>query len=116
MMNMNFNTNYHQALEHWLDVLADQGVFTTDPNLKIISWNHWLEIHSGLSASETIGRNLFEVYPTLAKKESSAFIVRHSMAKWSCFLSGYIVICCPCPLLRCNTNYLICSRVLASAR
>ncbi len=73
MMNMNFNTNYHQALEHWLDALADQGVFTTDPNLKIISWNHWLEIHSGLSASETIGRNLFEVYPPLAKKGIERF-------------------------------------------
>lgn len=73
MMNTNFNTNYHQALEHWLDALADQGVFTTDPNLKIISWNHWLEIHSGLSASETIGRNLFEVYPTLAKKGIERF-------------------------------------------
>ncbi len=73
MMNEKFNTNYHQALEHWLDALADQGVFTTDPNLNIISWNHWLEIHSGLSASETIGRNLFEVYPTLVKKGIERF-------------------------------------------
>ncbi|KOR38405.1 MULTISPECIES: hybrid sensor histidine kinase/response regulator [Planktothricoides] len=73
MMNEKFNTNYHQALEHWLDALADQGVFTTDPNLNIISWNHWLEIHSGLSASETIGHNLFEVYPTLVKKGIERF-------------------------------------------
>ncbi len=73
MINMNLNTNYHQALEHWLDALADQGVFTTDPNLKITTWNHWLEIHSGFPASQTIGHNLFEVYPILAKKGIERF-------------------------------------------
>lgn len=73
MMDEKINSNYHQALEHWLDALADQGVFTTDTNLNIISWNHWLEIHSGLLASETIGRNLFEVYPTLTTKGIERF-------------------------------------------
>lgn len=75
-MSFNLNLDYNQAVEHWLDELADQGVFITDTQLKIMSWNHWLEIHSGLSATETIGRNLLEVYPELGKKRLERFYLQ----------------------------------------
>lgn len=58
-----------QGLEH----LADQGIFTTDTQFNIYSWNHWLEIHSGLTAKEVIGCNLMKVYPELIQRRLDRF-------------------------------------------
>jgi two-component system, cell cycle sensor histidine kinase and response regulator CckA len=57
--------NYNQALLHWVNDLADRGIFMTDVALNILSWNHWLELYSGLSARRVIGQNLLEIYPEL---------------------------------------------------
>jgi PAS domain S-box-containing protein len=54
------------AMLRWLDELSNQGVFTTDADLLIRSWNHWLQRYTGLAASAVIGRPLFDVYPELA--------------------------------------------------
>jgi two-component system cell cycle sensor histidine kinase/response regulator CckA len=83
MMN-NINLNYNQAVENWLDELADQGIFITDTNLNILSWNHWLEIHSRLSAPESIGRNLLDIYPEVDRKKLEGFYRQA--------LSGQVVI------------------------
>lgn len=64
---------FNQALLHWLNDLADRGIVATDANLKIISWNRWLEIHSGLSARQVIGRDLFDVYPQLIERRLDRF-------------------------------------------
>ena len=53
------------AMLRWFDALAVQGIMTTDGNLRIMSWNHWLEIHSGRRAAEVVGRVLTEVWPDL---------------------------------------------------
>jgi PAS domain-containing protein len=45
------------------------GIFTTDDQLTITGWNHWLETSSGLQAAQTIGRNLLEVFPELLKRK-----------------------------------------------
>ena len=50
---------------HWMNDLSVQGIFITDAELTIRGWNHWLEARSGRSASEMIGRNLFDVFPDL---------------------------------------------------
>ena len=63
----------NQAMLQWLNDLADQGIFTTDAQLNIDSWNHWLEIHSGLTAQEVLGRNLLEIYPELSKRRLERF-------------------------------------------
>ncbi len=49
---------------HWMNDLSVQGIFITDAELTIRGWNHWLEARSGRSASEMIGRNLFEAFPS----------------------------------------------------
>ena len=63
----------NDAVLQGLERLAAQGILTTDAGLKITSWNHWLEIHSGLSAKQVIGRNLFAVYPELTERRLDRF-------------------------------------------
>jgi signal transduction histidine kinase/CheY-like chemotaxis protein len=53
------------AMLRWFDDLAVQGIMTTDANLTIVSWNHWLEVHSGRRAADVVGRLLTEVWPDL---------------------------------------------------
>lgn len=63
----------NEAILQGLDYLADQGILTTDAQLNICSWNHWLEIRSGLGAKEVIGRNLLEIYPELYQRRLDRF-------------------------------------------
>lgn len=53
----------------WMQELAPYGIFTTDCNFRIKSWNEWLETHSGLAASLVIGRGVFEVFPDLRTRK-----------------------------------------------
>lgn len=52
-----------EAMLGWMEEIAPYGIFTTDAELKIRSWNRWLVNHSGMSARDVIGRSLFEVFP-----------------------------------------------------
>jgi signal transduction histidine kinase/PAS domain-containing protein len=56
------------ALVNWMQELAPYGLFTTDAELNIQSWNEWLETHSGLAAPFLLGRPLLEVFPELATR------------------------------------------------
>jgi signal transduction histidine kinase/ActR/RegA family two-component response regulator len=53
------------ALVRWFAELTYQGMFATDRELRVIVWNRWMEVHSGRSAAETVGRPLAELYPDL---------------------------------------------------
>lgn len=64
----NEQTLLNAATMEWINDLAAVGVLTTDAELKIRSWNHWLETHSGHSAREIIGRNILEVFPELVTR------------------------------------------------
>ncbi|MCT7962066.1 PAS domain S-box protein [Laspinema sp. D1] len=66
-----FNSN--QDLLHWVNDLADRGIFTTDAGLNIQSWNHWLELYSGLNGERVVGRNLLEIYPELKHRRLDRF-------------------------------------------
>ena len=48
-----------------------QGIFTTDADLVIRSWNRWLEEHTGLAAADVVGRPLFEVCPGARQRAAS---------------------------------------------
>src|SRR5580692_3428327 len=56
------------AALRWIEDLSTQGIFTTDRDLNIRSWNQWLEAHTGRLRSEMIGRNLLEAYPELSAR------------------------------------------------
>jgi two-component system, NtrC family, sensor kinase len=53
-----------------LDFVVDRlevGIFVVDSGMQVVLWNHFMVMHSGRSAEEVIGRNLFECFPELPK-------------------------------------------------
>ena len=52
----------------WLEDHAAQGFFTTDRQLRIVTWNRWLTQSTGLAAEDVIGRPLTEVVPSLVDR------------------------------------------------
>jgi PAS domain S-box-containing protein len=61
-------TLLNAAVLHWMHDLAVQGIITTDSELNIVEWNHWLEEHTGKRASEVIGKSLLELFPELVER------------------------------------------------
>ena len=57
------------AMGAWMHEIAPFGIFTTDTNLVIRSWNQWLVTQSGLSAESVVGRSLLEVFPELEERK-----------------------------------------------
>jgi signal transduction histidine kinase len=53
------------ATLEWIDRFAPYGVIATDRQLRVRSWNHWMEQNSGLEAKAVLGRTLFELFPDL---------------------------------------------------
>jgi PAS domain S-box-containing protein len=57
-----------RAMAGWMQELAPYGIFTTDADLRIITWNHWMAVHSGLEPEQVVGRLVEEVVPDLAER------------------------------------------------
>jgi signal transduction histidine kinase len=57
------------GLLSWMQDIAPYGIFTTDGELVVRSWNHWLSTHSGLAAEEVIGRPLLALFPDLVARK-----------------------------------------------
>jgi diguanylate cyclase (GGDEF)-like protein len=55
------------AYEQIIDALS-QGLLVLDRDLKVVLWNRWMELHSGLDRSAVVGRVVTEVFPDLIKK------------------------------------------------
>jgi PAS domain S-box-containing protein len=60
--------SFSESASGWMHAIAPFGIFTTDRELKIRSWNQWLVTHSGLTESEMIGRPLTEAFPDLESR------------------------------------------------
>jgi signal transduction histidine kinase/ActR/RegA family two-component response regulator len=60
---------HDRALGRWFADLTHQGIFATDGDLRVSTWNRWMEIHSGHSAAEASGRSLLELVPDLVDRE-----------------------------------------------
>jgi PAS domain S-box-containing protein len=56
------------AMLSWVQAIAPFGIFTTDTELNIRSWNQWLVTHTGLSPEDVIGRPLTDVYPDVSER------------------------------------------------
>jgi len=55
---------------HWLmEVLQtlDVGILVVSLDYRILSWNSFMENHSGISPDDAIERDLFEVFPDLPR-------------------------------------------------
>jgi PAS domain S-box-containing protein len=87
------------ALLRWLDEHAAGGVLTTDTALVVRSWNRWLSTVTGLSASDVIGRPLFDLVPSLGERGFEAYF-REALAGQIKMLSHTLhrhIIPCPRP-------------------
>jgi PAS domain S-box-containing protein len=61
-------TLLNAAVLHWMHDLAAQGIVTTDSELKVVEWNHWMEEHTGKRAADVIGNNLLDLFPELRER------------------------------------------------
>lgn len=61
-------TLLNAAVRHWMHDLAAQGIVTTDSELTVVEWNHWMEEHTGKRAHEVIGNNLLDLFPELIER------------------------------------------------
>ena len=61
-------TLLNAAVLHWMHDLAAQGIVTTDSELNVVEWNHWMEEHTGKRTNDVIGKNLLELFPELAER------------------------------------------------
>ncbi|HJV34311.1 diguanylate cyclase [Geomonas sp.] len=52
----------------------DLGLMVLDRELKVKSWNRWMELHSGIAAREICGKSILDFYSHLAEPEYSRFI------------------------------------------
>ena len=61
-------TLLNAAVLRWMHDLAAQGIITTDSELNVVEWNHWMEEHTEKRASEVIGKNLLDLFPELTAR------------------------------------------------
>ena len=61
--------DWDKIVAHWLHESSTLGILTTDAELTVRGWNHWLESHSGRPAADLIGQNLLDAYPELAERK-----------------------------------------------
>jgi PAS domain S-box-containing protein len=61
-------TLLNAAVLHWMHDLAAQGIVTTDSELNVVEWNHWMWEHTGKTRAEIIGNNLLELFPELTQR------------------------------------------------
>ena len=61
-------TLLNAAVMHWMHELAAQGIVTTDGDLNVVQWNHWMEEHTGKRAQDVIGNNLLDLFPELVER------------------------------------------------
>jgi PAS domain-containing protein len=76
---------------HWLmDMLhtIDVGLIVLDRDYRVRIWNGFMENHSGRSANDVIGGNLFESFPAIAepwlrrKVDSVLLLASRSFTTW----------------------------------
>ena len=61
-------TLLNAAVSHWMHDLAAQGIITTDDELNVVQWNHWMEENTGKRANVVIGNNLLQLFPELTER------------------------------------------------
>ena len=58
----------HQLLDHQLLDHVDVGVFILDGACRVLAWNQFMAVHSGVAAASIVGRNLFDHFPDLPRQ------------------------------------------------
>ena len=58
---------FFDSLFIWLEEYSIWGIFITDTNFKVIFWNKWLEVNTGIKKERIIGQNIFEALPEIKR-------------------------------------------------
>jgi two-component system, chemotaxis family, CheB/CheR fusion protein len=61
------------AFWRWFEGLTHRGIFATDRDLRVITWNRWMEVHARRPASEVVGRLLPDLYPDLVTRGADQY-------------------------------------------
>ncbi len=75
-------------LLHFAANRVEVGILAVDSAMRVVVWNRFLEAHSGRSASEVVGRSLFDVFPEvprpwLERKVRSVTVLKNfSFTSW----------------------------------
>ena len=88
---------YAAAMLRWFENHATHGLFTTDRDLRVRTWNKWLAAETGLHAEAVVGELLTDIVPSLAERglDTSYHEALTGQAKvLSHTLHGYLL---PCP-------------------
>src|SRR5688572_7108825 len=72
-INQTHDQQLDAAILVWTHELAPHGIFTTDTELRITSWNHWLETHSMFRAEQVVGKSLLKIVPSLSERRLDAY-------------------------------------------
>lgn len=64
------------ALLAWIQEFAHYGVITLGKSLEIVTWNRWMELHSGKTIQEVAGKNLLDIFPDLRERKLAAVFER----------------------------------------
>jgi len=79
------------SLTPFLETVVDRiniGIFIINSRMEIVLWNHFMEVNSGKTADEVIGRNLFDCFPELPRnvvenKIKGVFILKNfAFSSW----------------------------------
>jgi PAS domain S-box-containing protein len=87
-------TLLNAAVLHWMHDLAAQGIVTTDSELNVVEWNHWMETHTGKRSFEVIGKNLLELFPELIERRLDRhykWVLEGQVRVLSQALHGYLI-------------------------
>ena len=95
------------ATLQWFNDHAAFGIFTTDAELRIRSWNEWVHAATGIASSAAVGRPLFDVVPALQERgfdQYYAEALRGEVKLLSYALHRYVV---PSPSARSTSGELM---------
>jgi len=79
------------SLAPFLGTVVDRiniGIFIINTRMEIVLWNHFMEVNSGKTADEVVGRNIFECFPELPRnvvenKIKGVFILKNfAFSSW----------------------------------
>lgn len=79
------------SLAPFLGTVVDRiniGIFIINTRMEIVLWNHFMEVNSGKTADEVVGRNIFDCFPELPRnvvenKIKGVFILKNfAFSSW----------------------------------
>jgi len=66
----------NEAMLRWVQVHGAQGIITTDNQLRIQGWNHWMEVRTGRKTETMLGLNLLETFPQMIERKLDSYYQR----------------------------------------